>query len=193
MLSLTANLFLWSPFAAADFDAGQKAYGIGDYETALREWQPLAEAGDKRAQFGLGTMYANGFGVALDDAQAFHWLELSAAQEYAEAQYKLGVMHQNGWGVPMSDKEAAGWFGRAAELGHTDAQIALGRICAASYGDFFDPVTAYKWFAIAVKLNDMDAVNKLADVAKELSPEQIAQADVLVSEWLQAHASSQEE
>src|SRR5215469_2233195 len=29
--------------AAADFEAGLKAYQNGDYATALKEWQPLAE------------------------------------------------------------------------------------------------------------------------------------------------------
>lgn len=193
LLSLAAFLALWSPLAADDFAAGQKAYEVGNYETALGVWQPLAEAGDSRAQFGLGTMYANGFGVPLDDAQAFHWLGLSAEQEYAQAQYKLGVMHQNGWGVPMNDEQAAAWYKRAAEHGLTDAQVALGRIYAASYGEFFDPVEAYKWFSIASELNDMNAVSKCADVAKTLSPEQIAQTDLLVSEWLQAHASLLEE
>ena len=36
------------------------AYKKGDYATALREWEPLANQGDADAQFSLGVMYANG-------------------------------------------------------------------------------------------------------------------------------------
>ena len=38
----------------ADFQAGQAAYKRGDYETALREWRPLADQGDPVAQSNLG-------------------------------------------------------------------------------------------------------------------------------------------
>ena len=55
---------------SADIAKGQVAYDSGDYQTAIAEWQPLAEAGQAAGQFGMGLIYANGFGVALDDAQA---------------------------------------------------------------------------------------------------------------------------
>ena len=42
---------------AADYEAGVDAYKRGDYATALREFQPLAEQGDADAQYYLGVMY----------------------------------------------------------------------------------------------------------------------------------------
>ncbi len=51
------------PAAWADFDAGVAAYDSGDYETAFREFKPLAEQGDAHAQFNLGYMYHKGEGV----------------------------------------------------------------------------------------------------------------------------------
>ena len=47
----------------ADFQKGLDAVQRGDYTTALREWNPLAEQGVAFAQFNLGVMYANGLGV----------------------------------------------------------------------------------------------------------------------------------
>jgi len=41
----------------ADFNSGLDAYEDKDYATALRIWQPLAEAGDIDAQAMLGEMY----------------------------------------------------------------------------------------------------------------------------------------
>ncbi len=49
--------------AWAGFDDGMAAYDRGDYETALREFRPLAEQGNALAQHNLGVMYDNGQGV----------------------------------------------------------------------------------------------------------------------------------
>ena len=40
-----------------DFDEGMAAAKRGDYATALREWRPLADQGEARAQHNLGVMY----------------------------------------------------------------------------------------------------------------------------------------
>ena len=61
---------------AQDFDAGEAADGSRDYATALREWTPLADAGDASAQFRLGVMYANGLGVPPDIATGTKWTQL---------------------------------------------------------------------------------------------------------------------
>ncbi|MGH8223251.1 MAG: tetratricopeptide repeat protein, partial [Woeseiaceae bacterium] len=108
-LLLCCLMLLLATASGADFEAGFAAYSRGDYETALAEWQPLAEQGDASSQFGLGLLYANGFGVAMDDAQALKWYGLAADQGHAEAQYNLGVMYQNGWGVEQSDADTVKW------------------------------------------------------------------------------------
>ena len=47
-------LALWPISAGAqDFDAAKQAYDVRDYETAMAEWRPLAEQGDKEAQYWL--------------------------------------------------------------------------------------------------------------------------------------------
>lgn len=176
-----------APAAFADYDAGLAAYESARYDAALEAWQPLAERGDRRAQWGLGMMYANGFGVEMNDVQALNWFELSAAQGYADAQYRLGIMHQNGWGLPMDDVAAAAWFEKAAEQGHTQAQVACGQIFAAEYSPLYDPVKAYKWFAIAAELGDVDAVSKRDEFGARMEAADLAQAKALATEWLQDH------
>jgi len=71
--------------AWAGFDEGMAAYERGDYETALREWRPLAELGDADAQNNLGVIYSFGLGVAYDYVQGHLWLSLAAAQGQEEA------------------------------------------------------------------------------------------------------------
>ena len=73
----------------AGFDEGMAAYEQGDYETALKEFRPLAEQGDADAQFKLGTMYNRGEGVPQDHAEALKWYRRAADQGHDVAQYNL--------------------------------------------------------------------------------------------------------
>jgi TPR repeat protein len=57
-----ANLALSLPLLA-DFDAAKAALARGDYATALKEFQPLAAAGNAEAQSNIGLLYQNGWGV----------------------------------------------------------------------------------------------------------------------------------
>jgi TPR repeat protein len=99
-----------APAIAQDFDKGLAAARVGDYETALLEWRPLAEQGDAGAQYNLGLMYANGDGVIQDYAEAVNWYRLAAAQGDAGAQNNLGIMYANGRGVIQDHVLAHSWF-----------------------------------------------------------------------------------
>ena len=61
--------------AWADLQGGLTAYRRRDYATALKEWLPVAQAGDATAQFYLGLMYERGRGVPPDPAEALRWYE----------------------------------------------------------------------------------------------------------------------
>ncbi len=79
ILAVFLALVLSAPSLAANYEAGQEAYDRGDYATALKEWRPLAEQGDARAQHLLGAMYGFGEGVPQDYVQAHMWFNLAAA------------------------------------------------------------------------------------------------------------------
>jgi len=70
---------------AQNLDKGGAAYSAGDYETALREWRPLADQGDADAQYWLGTIFNFGQGVLQNYAEAAEWYRLAAAQGHAPA------------------------------------------------------------------------------------------------------------
>ena len=90
-LTLLAFLMmLCSPVAAQDFFKGYAAYEAGDYAVALKEWRPLAEAGDIGAQVVLGNMYFDGNGVNQDNAEAISWYRLAAEQGDTSTQERLG-------------------------------------------------------------------------------------------------------
>ena len=54
------------------------------------ETKAKAEAGDAKAQFNLGYMYAKGQGVEKDFKEAVKWFQKAADQGYAHAQDNLG-------------------------------------------------------------------------------------------------------
>ena len=179
------SLSLCSAICHADFETGQEAYSSGDYETALAEWQPLAEAGNADAQFGMGLLYANGFGVAMLDDEALKWYGLAAEQNHAEAQANLGVMHANGWGVPQSDAEAFKWYLLAAEQGILAAQMGLAKMYSSDFGPEQSLVQAHMWFNIASELGDFNAASKRDDLTARMPAEQVAEATDLAAVWLE--------
>ena len=49
VLLLMAFVIISSPSFSADYQKGVDAYNRGDYQSALREWRPLAEQGEADA------------------------------------------------------------------------------------------------------------------------------------------------
>ena len=89
---LMVAVLVWPMVGAADYDEGFAAFERGDYETAFREWLPLAEAGNATAQYNLGLLYDKGQGVPQDDQEALRWWRKAAEQGLAKAQAALGFM-----------------------------------------------------------------------------------------------------
>jgi hypothetical protein len=135
----------------ADFQKGLEAAQSGDYATALRELTPLAEQGGADAQFTLGLMYRNGWGVPQDYRAALKWFSLAAEQGNARGQYRLGLMYRNGWGVPQDYKAALKWFSLAAEQGDARAQFALGLMYRNGWGVPQNHMAALKWWRLAAE------------------------------------------
>jgi uncharacterized protein len=120
-VALVLSMICFAVPAWADYQAGMDAYNRGDFSTALREWQPLAEKGDARAQFSLGLSYENGDGVPRDYTKAREWYEKAAAQGDAKAQLYLGLQFSFGQGVPMDVVQAYMWYSLAAGNGNAHA------------------------------------------------------------------------
>jgi TPR repeat protein len=183
-LCLTLVVLLFSPTEgwSADFQKGGDAYERGDYATALREWEPLAEQGHAAAQFLLGAMHGNGHGVPQNHKTAVKWYRLAAAQRNDLAQYNLGLMYYNGDGVPQDDTTAVKWWKLAAEQGLADAQTNLGTMFYEGEGVIQDNVYAHMWWNIAASSGNKDAVKKRDIVAEMMTPDQIADAQKLARE-----------
>lgn len=144
-------IVLLSRMAAADFKAGLDAFQRGDYATALREWQPLAEKGDANGQYNLGLLYNRGLGVPQDYGKAAEWYRKAADQGNSNAQYNLGVMYSTGQGVAKDPAEAMRWYLKAAEKGIPGAQNNLATLYDEGPGGFRDYAQAEKWYRKAAE------------------------------------------
>lgn len=190
LLPIMALAFSPGTLFAADLQKGLAAFDVGDYETSLAECLPLADEGNVEAQFCVGRLYANGFGVPMDDEQALKYYGLAAAAGHAEAQFNLGVMHANGWGVEMNDVPAAEFYRLAAEQGFSPAQAALGFSYKHGAGVEKDHVAAYTWFDIAAQGGDLTAVQERDDLAESMSEEEIKAGQRSALQWLEGHEGS---
>ena len=84
---------------APNLQRGVAAFDKRDYAIALRELNPLAEHGDPQAQYYVGLMHENGWGVRRSYEQAIPFFRKAADQGNAQAQFSLGYFYANGLGV----------------------------------------------------------------------------------------------
>lgn len=120
LFALTSTAALASDNPQLD---AKNAFERGDYATAAKILEPLAERGDAAAQYNLGTLYNSGRGVTKDLALAASWYEKAARQGKALAQLAIGAMYRNGQGVDVDYPRAYMWLTMAASgLTGTDNQ-----------------------------------------------------------------------
>jgi uncharacterized protein len=169
--------------AAGPMEDGLAAYRDREFAKAFELWRPLAESGNRDAQYQLGTLYAEGRGVEQSDATAAAWFRKAADQGEQHAQYNLAVSYAEGLGVTKDDAEAAKWFRRAADQGMPFAQLNLGILYATKRGVAEDNIEAVKWlelaiFALPAGGARSDAARVLKDVADKLSEDQLLEARI---------------
>jgi localization factor PodJL len=158
--------------------------GVPASTAEAAKWYRLAaERGLAIAQFRIASLYERGDGVEQSRMAAAEWYRRAAEQGNARAMHNLAVMLSEGIGGPPDFGEAARWFIRGADHGVRDSQYNLGVMFARGLGGEQDLVQSYKWFAIAAQQGDPDAGTRRDDVAKVLSPDQLAQAQAAVRAW----------
>jgi TPR repeat protein len=123
----------------------------------LDDIRRTAELGDAQAQFQLGYIYEGGMLVPQNSTEAIKWYSSAANQRYGPAQYSLGVMYAYDTNVPRDNVRAYMWFSLAAsELSPADPPV---------------------WYSNGLAVPERNLV------ARKMTPEQIAQAQKLASEW----------
>ena len=164
---------------------------------ALNSLNGMAEQGDAKVQFILGSMYEKGTGVRQDKGKAVEWYRQAAAQGHidalnslnsmaeqgdAEVQFILGSMYEKGTGVRQDKGKAVEWYQKAAAQGHADAlnslnrmaeqgdakvQFILGGMYEKGIGARQDKGKAVEWYQKAAAQGHADALNSLNRMAEQ--------------------------
>jgi TPR repeat protein/transglutaminase-like putative cysteine protease len=104
-----------------------------------------AAAGDAAAQFRLGRIYANGYGVPLDWSAAVTWFRKSAEQGYADGEAALGTAMLTGQGVTEDDTQGLVWLRKAADQNNAMAAVELGYVYLTGKGAARDLAQSVEW------------------------------------------------
>ncbi len=181
---LTIALLCVSLSVNADFETAGDAYKDGDYETAAKEFLPLAEDGDHRAMYALGSMYAAGHGVPMDLKEALKWFRKAATYGRPDAQYKIGVMYDRGLGLKQDYRKALHWYGKSAKNGFGLAQYKIGQMYVSGHGVEQNFIKAYAWLKSAISQGVKDKDGTLAALTSELNSTQLSEANALALQYM---------
>ncbi len=144
-----ALLLIFSANIHAGFKEGGEAYKRGDFAAAAAEFMPLAERGDHRAMYALGSMYAAGQGVDKDLKKAYELFFEAAQNGRVDAMYKLGLMYEEGLGIQKNYDKALRYYRKSAQKGYPLSQYRFGLMYANGNGVKQNYITAYAWLVIA--------------------------------------------
>lgn len=143
-----------------------KAARAGDYEAALSIWEPLARAGNSRAQNNIGACFIDGLGVEQDYELARQWLELSAEDGDPVGRRNLATLCFKGHGGPQDIERAVELYRLAAEDGDSEAQDTLSWLLLnGENGVKADAAEARRWAASAAEQGVVAAMTRLGMIA----------------------------
>lgn len=122
---LNAQYFSSRPTPQELNKKAEEAIKSGDYAIAYCIWEPLAQQGVSSAQYNIGWMYHNGYGLTINDEKALYWWLRSAATGDASSHFALGNLYSQGLGVERNISISLGWYISAALKGHEPAKEIL--------------------------------------------------------------------
>lgn len=155
---------------------------------SYQETLPLAESGERDAEFRVGQMLEHGTGVEKDIVKAADWYRRSAENGMVLAMLSYGIMLQHGDGVAKDDVAGAAWIMKAAEAGQVTAQANLGAIYLAGAGLPRNIVLAHDWFLKSAQRGSARGMLDLAVLC--LDPNGGAPDEAVGREWLRKSAQS---
>ncbi len=148
----------------------EKAMANGNFAIAYCLWEPLASEGDSKAQFNIGWMFHNGYGLAIDDDTALSWWLQAAEQGYIDAFYTLADLYLAGFGVDKDKDIAMGWYIAAAEFGHKASLEIIHALAIHSDPQsqkYFNQLLFDNWYLRLAKNGDQTSLKILLSVASK--------------------------
>ena len=156
---------LLSAFPAfADYTEGLGYFDNQQYPQALAEFKPLADKGHDRAQYYVGYMYLNGYGVDRDETLGLKYIQKSVDGGFEKAESLMGYFLSEGLYVPQNKPKGLKLYQQAAEKGDDDALLNLGVAYYLGGGVEQDFDKAISYLSKVNVVNKPIAARYLADV-----------------------------
>ncbi|TWX73041.1 tetratricopeptide repeat protein [Colwellia sp. C1TZA3] len=153
LLVLSIALFTQSFAYSADLDLGIYDLNRGEFKAAIAQFEPLVAEGYAPAQYQMGLVYLNGYGVIKDPIKAVELLHLAAAKNYSDALFDLSLLYSEGEVVKKDLKTAYTLMEKAAKKGLARAQFNLGVMIYNGNGVPQDYLQASRWYQKAADQN----------------------------------------
>jgi uncharacterized protein len=101
-------------------------------------------------------------------------------------EYWTGASDVGGFSMARMEMSAE-QIEHGAQTGAPDALFELGMLYSTGRDVAADLVTAHKWFNLAAARGNTDALTHRVELAREMSADQVAEAQRLAREWLRSH------
>jgi uncharacterized protein len=125
-LVAAAVVLLSGPVYADDIDDAIDSMRAGNFAEAYCILKPYAENGDAEAQYNIGWMYLNGYGLAMNDRLALKWWQRASSQGYTDAIFSIAMLYSLGEGQVKKDMDKAiEYYLLALQAGHEDASMII--------------------------------------------------------------------
>ncbi|MBT3724012.1 MAG: sel1 repeat family protein [Gammaproteobacteria bacterium] len=155
-------LVITGPIFAANFDIGLEAASNGDWDTALKEWLPLAEKGNADVQVRVGLYYNFGYGGGkINYLAAVNWYQRAVKNGNVAAKFWLGTMLEKGHGIDKDLEKAFDLYTESANKGFNLAQHHLGSLYDTGKIVELDKKKAFSWFMKAAEQGYSSAQNDI--------------------------------
>ena len=121
--------------------------GLYKYHVAMSWFRKAAKVGYGDAMAAIGWLYADGSGVARNDATALKWFRRAAAAGSGRGMDAIGLFYQKGrGGVAANLPKALAWYRRAAHAGCGGALNNIGYFYDNGLGVAKNPKEAVRWY-----------------------------------------------
>jgi TPR repeat protein len=153
-------------------------------QEALKWYTKAGEQDLEAAQLRLGNWYNEGTGTQKNEETSLKWYKRAAEKGSAAAASHLS----NYYYMEKKDyKEGKKWIEKAAQASDRLALMWLGSMYRNGLGVQEDKVEAFKWYILFNKVGPPDPAGRPEAFVKELSAQQISEANDRANEWMKHH------
>ena len=146
-LSFTSNSY------AGDIERGIYELNRGQFQAAIKEFEPLVAEGFAPAQYQMGVIYQQGYGVPKNAAKAIELFELASEKYNADALFELSLYYTQGKFIKKDLKKAYELMNKAAIKRLASAQFNVAVMYAQGIGTKINYFKASRWYKAAANQN----------------------------------------